>query len=406
MSVAIVGAGPAGSTLALLLARHDVPVTLLDRAEWPRPKPCGDCLSAESGALLGRLGLLADVEAAGPARLEGWRIVAPGGHAFAARFDELDDPLSCALALRRVHLDAILLDAARRAGADVRTGHTVSAIESGPAPRIDGRGPDGPFTLGAALVVGADGLRSIVARRLAGPRRRARVRKVSLTAHIRDVSLPDALGEMHLATDLCAGLAPAGGGVYNLTLVADSDRFGRAIARDARGFFTDAVPRFPLLPDRLRRTDLTGDDVHLLASGPFDVPVRNVTGPGWALVGDAAGYFDPFTGQGIFQALRGAELLAEAVLAALAAPRHTEAAFARYARAHRRLTGPTRLLQHVIDAVLRSPARADRVIHRLARAPRVAGALLAATADARPPSSLLSPGLLLSFAVPRPRSSA
>jgi len=416
--VAIVGAGPAGSALALQLAREGVRVLLLDRAAFPRAKPCGDCLSAEATRVLDRLGLSSAIEAAGPARLDGWRIIAPDGSSFSALFRDMacaDPRVASALALPRQQLDHILLEAARAAGAEVRTRATVTAVETGAAPHIVARTDSGVLRFRARIVIGADGLRSLVARRTGVIRRAPRRRKFSLTAHISGATMPDALGEMHVSPGMCAGLAPVGAGTFNLTVVADSDRYARAVARDPAAFFRFALRRFPMLPERLAHAKLDDEPLFdgargplrggahasgLLASGPFDVPTRRTFGDGFALLGDAAGYFDPFTGQGVYQALRGAELLAPALLNALASPaaafRHLDA----YAAAQRRLTRPARVLQRVVDTVLRYPAFTDLAIRRLAAAPAAANALLAATADVRAPVSLLSPAVVLSFALP------
>lgn len=410
-AVAIVGAGPAGSLLATLLARARVPTVLFDRARFPRPKPCGECLSAESTRLLARLGLLDAVERHAT-HLEGWRIFAPAGHAFAARFRDVD-ALDGALALPRAILDATLLGAARAAGATVRTPVTVTDFRPGAPPTLHVRGEDGAEILEPGLIVGADGLRSVIARRAGAVRRAPRTRKLSLTGHITGADL-DAWGEMHVAPGMCAGLAAVGDGVANLTVVADADLHGNA-AKDPLRFFRTALRRFPALPDRLTKACLGGRPLSgtsaervsaqaagLLASGPFDVPMRRTTGPGWVLVGDAAGYFDPFTGQGIHHALRGAELLADAILEHRAGD---ATALSRFAADYRRITRPARALQRTIDAILRRPRLADVAIRRLAQRPDAARAILAATADLVPPSSLLSPSLLLSFALPSARSS-
>jgi flavin-dependent dehydrogenase len=412
----VVGAGPAGATAALLLARAGLDVMLLDRQAFPRPKPCGDCLSAEAGRLLERLGLRAAVEAAAPARLAGWRIVGPSGAAFSARFAELvpaGDAAAAALALPRARLDAALLAAARAAGAQVRTGVRVDDLLAGGGVR--GTARDGTTVeVRARLVIGADGLRSRIARRTGASRAPGPLRKVSLTVHVTGVAGIADLGEMHLAPGLCVGLAPVGRGACNLTVVALAALHGRALAGDAWRFLVAAVDRLPALAGRFNEAFIEGGPplqaagrgtrppAPPLASGPFDRPTGPAVTDGVALVGDAAGYFDPFTGQGIYQAMAGAAMLAADALPALrrAGGPVPARALRRYALGRARMVGGARAVQRVIEAVLSRPALADAAIDRLARAPAAARRLLAVTGDLDRPSSLLSPGPILSFAFP------
>lgn len=397
----IVGAGPAGAITALLLARRGIPVLLLDRATFPRPKACGDCLSAAATGLLRRLGLLDDVLAAGATEIDHWRIIAPDGTPAIGGFGD-----ATALSLERRRFDAVLLDAAIAAGARFHHGQVADLIVR------DGRvrgvrlldGGDGRRALEAPLVVGADGLRSIVARRLGLVRRGPRLRKVSLTAHLpaprplQDVGH----GEMYVIPAGCVGYAPAGEGIVNVTVVVTTDAARELGSTRPGEFFRDRVRGVPALRDRLAGGMGALEEDGILASGPFDVPVRRPVNRGVALVGDAAGYFDPFTGQGIYRAMAAAEILAGAVGPALdAGPGPSlDRALRRYTRDNRRLMAPARRVQRGVEAVVSRPWLANRILRRLAHAPVAMDRVIAVTGDLRPPSSLLSPAVVSSFMIP------
>jgi flavin-dependent dehydrogenase len=298
--------------------------------------------------------------------------------------------------VERAVLDAALLDAAIAAGAHLEQS-AVTDLQFGRDNAVTGV-VTREGARNASLVIGADGLRSIVARRLGASGRRGPLRKLSLTYH---VNVPDVapFGEMHVGRDLCAGLATVrSDGRCNLTIVADAARFGRAVARDTREFVHAAIATLPRLRDRVPRADI--DRATPLASGPFDQPVQRVAFDGAVLVGDAAGYYDPFTGQGVFQALAAAELLAPSAIEALRSSAVRAAAFRGYVRGRSRMMRGSRLVQHGIETILSRPRLADHAIARIRRAPAFAHAIMDVTGDLAPARALLSRRAIASLLIP------
>jgi flavin-dependent dehydrogenase len=381
--VVVVGAGPAGSATATRLARRGQAVLLLDRAAFPRRKPCGECVNPAGVAALRRLGALGVVLAAGPAPLDGWRIAADG-HAFEGRF-----PAGVrGLGIAREVLDSILLEHARDAGAEVHTGMKVTDLvrRSG---RVAGVVTDGG-EIHARMVVGADGLRSIVLRRLDLLRRGPKLRKLALTAHVRGIAGLRGRGELRARGCGCLGVAEVGGGLANVTVVASGHEM-HAVGGGREAYFDAALRRYGLRG--AQRVD------EVLATGPFDWPVRRAVADGALLVGDAAGYFDPFTGQGIYRALRGAELAASAIDHALRTGDVSAAALGSYERARRRAFGPGERLQHVIEAFVARPELLRWAADRFAQRPALGNAIIRATGDVTPIRSLLRPSLIAQLVV-------
>ena len=380
----VVGAGPAGSATALLLARGGARVLLLDRARFPREKPCSEYLSPESTRVLGRLGepVLNAVAAASPAKLTGMKVVAPSGKAVVGRFETFS------FALPRTRFDTILRAAAEAAGAKVLEGVKVEEVlydggtVSGVVARETGNGKR--ETLRARVVVGADGLRSIVARRL-GRVFTTPPRRLAFTAHVSGVRDVNDLGEMHVGPSGYVGLGPIGDGVTTVALVVPF----KGAQRGAR--FFEELDRFPGIAGRFDPARIVR---RVLATGPFARWSRRpvASGGGALLVGDAADFFDPFTGQGIYSALRGAELAASAILETLATG--GAASLDGYARARRREFGSKWILERMIGIAVGWPALIERVVGRMARRPQLADLLVRATGNCIPARLALAPPVL------------
>jgi flavin-dependent dehydrogenase len=396
--VLIVGAGPAGSATAALLAEAGWSVKILERAVFPRPKPCGECLNPGAVAALRRIGMLAPVLALDPAKIDGWMV----GSGEAQARGDFSVAAGPGLGVPRDRLDAALLGAARSSGASAEEGVTVRGVgEPTPLGRaLSVRERDGsPGARRARIIVGADGLRSVTARAVGALRRSPRLRKLSLTARLRGRIALTRRGLLRITDGTTVGLAPVDAlkALWNLTVVVHSSRAGRAAAGAPLAFMLEKAARSNL-------QWLEGPEVVAgpWASGPFDWPTRAVVADGLLLVGDAAGYYDPLTGQGIHQALRSAELAAEAIDSALRTGRVSEA-LGWYARRHRATFAPARLVQRAIEHVVSRAALRGALLERLAARPFAFDALLAVTGDSSPVRSLLRPRVVSALLLPAPR---
>jgi flavin-dependent dehydrogenase len=390
----VVGAGPGGSATAALLARAGHRVLLLDRAAFPRDKACSEYMSPETVRLLDRLGVVPGLDAAG-APLHGTTVTAARGSRLRGRFALAGPPpfRPTGLSVARHILDHALVAAAQAAGAELRERMTVEELlyDGGAVAGVLVRDADGRrHAVRARLTVGADGLRSVVARRI-GRRRHGRLRRMAFVAHVDGVAGMQECAELHVGARGYVGLNHIGDGRTNVSLVVPAAR-----AADARGrpqaFFLETLEGFPGVERRVTAGRLARK---VLATGPFAAWSGRVAVDGAALVGDAADFFDPFTGEGIYSALRGAELLAEAAVAALGRPGPVTAGdLAGYRRARRHAFAGKWAVERLIGYGMEFPALFDRAVGRLGRRAGMADTLVGVTGDFVPAHRVLNPVFL------------
>jgi flavin-dependent dehydrogenase len=391
--VVIAGAGPAGAATACRLARAGLRVVAVDRAEFPRDKACSEYMSPEGVRHLAALGVLAQVERKGGQPIRGTTVHAPRGSSLTGLFARAGSPFrATGLSVARRILDQALVEAARGAGAELLERTTVQGVlrEAAAVTGLLVRDGSGATReLRGRLTIGADGLRSLVARTIGAPRTGS-LRRYALVAHVAGVGGLGDTAELHVGARGYVGLNPLGAGVTNVALVLPQQ-----LVRDARGrvrqFFFEQLARFPGVRDRVPASGLVRE---LLVTGPFAAWSTRVATAGALLVGDAADFFDPFTGEGICAALRGAELIETTVLAPLSQPGVLSLSALRpYLRARRRAFLGKWAIERAIGYAMLAPALFDRAVARLERH-GLAHTLIGVTGDFVPPSAVLNPGFL------------
>ena len=392
LDVLVVGAGPAGSAAAALLARAGYAVAAVDRAAFPRDKACSEYMSPETDRLLDRFGVVPALEAAGEASIQGTVVTAAHGSRLHGRFALAGPPpfRPTGLSVSRRVLDHALVGAARGAGAAVleRTAGAERVYDRGAVAGAVLRDAAGAHrVVRARLTLGADGLRSLVARRI-GRRRLGRPRRLAFVAHLDGVAGMGDSAELHVGRGAYAGLNPIGGGRTNVALVVAAELAAEARGR-AEEFFLETLRRFPGVHERVSRGTLARP---VLATGPFAAWSGRVVADGAALVGDAADFFDPFTGEGIYSALRGATLLADAADEALASGGPVTAArLAGYRRVRLAAFAGKWAVERLIGYSMLFPALFDRAVGRLGRRAGMADTLIGVTADFVPARRVLNP---------------
>jgi flavin-dependent dehydrogenase len=306
MNVLVVGAGPAGSIAALVLARAGASVRVIDRARFPRRKLCGDTVNPGARAILRRLGLESVEQRGTP--IAGM-IVSGNGVSVRGTY-----PRSLTgLAITREMLDVRLVEAAASAGAlvDEERIATDLVVERGrvtgvrTAP-LSGRASE---IIRSDMCIAADGRHSRLAfsRGLAAHPRTPR--RWAVGAYFEGTTDVGDFVEMHIRADYYVGVARVPGDRTNVCVVTTD----RDWLRDPAALVNMVISTDPALRARFAESHRVSEAVSV---GPLAVDARASGMPGLLLAGDSAGFIDPITGDGLRFAFRGGELAATAALAA------------------------------------------------------------------------------------------
>lgn len=363
----VVGARPAGAATGMLLARAGLRVLIVDRSEYGADTMSTHALMRGGVLQLSRWGLLDQVITAGtpPVRQATFYI---GADRITIAIKPADG-VDALYAPRRTILDPILADAAATAGAEVRYGVTVKALERDTAGRVTGIiGHDRsgrPVTARAPLTVGADGMGSRVAHWVGAGGDRLGAAAGSVTYGYWP-GVPVDGYEWFFRPGAAAGAIPTNHGQTCVFAATTHERFRRDLVRDpSTGFRRLLAAAAPELADRLGETPPAGP----LRRFPGRLGhLRRAAGPGWALVGDAGYFKDPITAHGLTDALRDAELLARAITAVHAGESDEATLLAGYQATRDRLSLPLFAVTDAIAAYTWDAEQVDALLRQLSAA--------------------------------------
>jgi len=304
--VAIIGAGPAGSSAAIHLATKGYSVALLDKERFPREKLCGDFLNPVNWPMLRELKVERAVVARPHEKISVFRFTSFSGEEAEIPLPAGRDEAVVGLGLRRFDLDYVLLERAKNLGVTVLDGWKPQELERQPDGWILKADKSDVFgELGARMLIGADGRNSWVAHHLglADPAA-MQGRSVGFQFRLKCASRARGKVEIHLFPGGYAGVVGVDGDTVTLGLAIEKHRL--LDGRPEEFLLRSILPQNPWLKKMLRGATVS----EMRSTYPVYFPPRRAYTDGVLLVGDAARVNEPVTGEGIYFALKSGELAA------------------------------------------------------------------------------------------------
>jgi geranylgeranyl reductase family protein len=352
--VAIIGAGPAGSSAAIQLATKGYSVALLDKEQFPREKLCGDFLNPVNWPLLRELKVERAVLARPHEKVSIFRFTSFSGEEAEIPLPAGRDGAVVGLGLRRFDLDHVLLERANSLGVTVLDGWKPKELE---------RQPDGwmlkadKSLLGARVLIGADGRNSWVAHHLglADPAA-MQGRSVGFQFRLKCANRSTGKIEIHLFPGGYAGVVGLAGDTVTLGLAIEKHRL--LDGRPEQSLLESILPQNPWLKEILR----SGSVSEMRSTYPVYFPPRRTYGDGVLLVGDAARVNEPVTGEGIYFALKSGVFAAKTVDEGFQMSDFSAARLRSYERNCRSAFRARRAINALIRWLIYRPALLSRVI--------------------------------------------
>jgi FADH2-dependent halogenase len=311
--VIVIGGGPAGTTAATLLAQQGHGVTLLERERFPRFQ-IGESLLPYNNHLFERLGLTGEMLTGDffP-KFGAYFVTGDGGVGFRFRFDQrLSDPYRRSFQVKRSEFDHLLLRNAAAKGVEVREETGVIGVDLDDPSRVRVKTAGGE-ELEARFVVDASGHGSVIGSRIGNREEVEALKKIAFFAHYRGV--PRAEGKdagntvIVILRNAWFWLIPITNEIMSVGLVVDRDHF-KACGLEPQELLERTIADTPWVAERMTNAERT---TQIYARKDFSFRMRNMAGPNFALIGDAAGFLDPIFSTGVFMAMKSADMASAAV---------------------------------------------------------------------------------------------
>jgi flavin-dependent dehydrogenase len=377
--IIIIGGGPAGASAALFLEKKGYHITLLDQARFPRDKICGEFVSPAADDIFAELGILESIEALNPKRLSGVAL-----SAYESSFLKVPYPLSpngktmTSLSMERSILDNLMVDHVRKSRVELMEGVKVTDLlfEDNNVCGVKGHDESKKrLNIRAKLVIDAGGKNSISLRRLNLKKKSFGRGKVALAAHWKGFKADSQYCYMHVSHPGYTGIAPVGSDKVNVVLVVNKNNL---VKQNVDEFFIKIV-----LGNQLRRKFLADcfpiEKVRIIDSLSYSV--KKPKCGGLLLVGDATGFIDPFTGEGIYLSLRSSQLAAEVTESAFNQSNFSNRNLATYDYLRRKEFQKKVILSKLLQRLIYSPFCCDRVIKMFATQKELSSLLVGVIGD-------------------------
>jgi flavin-dependent dehydrogenase len=313
IDVAVIGGGPAGSTVATLLARKGFSVTLLERERFPRFQ-VGESLLPYNNDLFERLGVTVPMaQGSFTPKYGAGFVTADGALGYTFRFREnLPEAYHSSFQVKRAELDELLLRNAAANGVDVREETAVTAVDLDDPKRATVTTSSGE-RIEARFLVDASGHGAFLGNRLGGKEDVEELKKVAVFAHYKNVPRPEGLDAGNtiivVLRDAWFWLIPVSADTMSVGLVVGRDHL-RSCGLTPEELLRRTIDGAPYLAERMKAAEQV---TQVYVRRDFSFMVKRRTGKNFALIGDAAGFLDPIFSTGVFMAMKSADIAADAI---------------------------------------------------------------------------------------------